>query len=365
MKKVVFSILMLMMVLSVAVAAGPIKLKLSEVHMEGYPTTLADREFARLVKEKTNGRIEISVYSGGVLNATEAEAVEALVLGELGFARVSAAPVAEFVPDLNAIQLPFLYKNSDHMWAVLNGQIGQDMLKKLQSSGSGLIGLCWYDAGSRCYYLTKKITTPKEMAGLKIRMQDNKMMCKMTELLGGVAVTGIGSNDIYPSIMSGIIDGAENNWPTYDTKGDYKAAKYYILDHHTRVPEILMMSEASMKARKVSAEDIEILLERVNESEPSALLVPSRDGTGTNAIARTPPTLFPSHFGPNSLKKHTNEARGLAAPWELLRLARVECDVDDPADLAYVANAGGSCIDGFLSDLRIEERFKRFAGAGA
>lgn len=259
MKKIVFSILMLMMVLSVAVAAGPIKLKLSEVHMEGYPTTLADREFARLVKEKTNGRIEISVYSGGVLNATEAEAVEALVLGELGFARVSAAPVAEFVPDLNAIQLPFLYKNSDHMWAVLNGQIGQDMLKKLQSSGSGLIGLCWYDAGSRCYYLTKKITTPKEMAGLKIRMQDNKMMCKMTELLGGVAVTGIGSNDIYPSIMSGIIDGAENNWPTYDTKGDYKAAKYYILDHHTRVPEILMMSEASMKARKVSAEDIEII----------------------------------------------------------------------------------------------------------
>ncbi len=259
MKKILVTILMFSMVLAMASAAGPIKLKLSEVHMEGYPTTLADREFARLVKEKTNGRIEITVYSGGVLNATEAEAVEALVLGELGFARVSAAPVAEFVPDLNAIQLPFLYKSADHMWAVLNGQIGQDMLKKLQSSGSGLIGLCWYDAGSRCYYLTKKITTPKEMAGLKIRMQDNKMMVKMTELLGAVSVTGIGSNDIYPAIMSGVIDGAENNWPTYDTKGDYKAAKYYILDHHTRVPEILLMSEASMKARKVSAEDIEII----------------------------------------------------------------------------------------------------------
>jgi TRAP-type C4-dicarboxylate transport system substrate-binding protein len=260
MKRMALAILMVAMAASL-LAAAPIKLKLSEVHMEGYPTTLADREFARLVKERTNGRIEISVYSGGVLNATEAEAVEALVLGELGFARVSAAPVAEFVPDLNAIQLPFLYKNSDHMWAVLNGQIGQDMLKKLQSSGSGLIGLCWYDAGSRCYYLTKQITTPKEMAGLKIRMQDNKMMCRMTELLGGVAVTGIGSNEIYSSIMSGIIDGAENNWPTYDTKGDYKAARYYILDHHTRVPEILLMSEASMKARKVSAADIEIIKE--------------------------------------------------------------------------------------------------------
>ncbi|HWR11743.1 MAG TPA: TRAP transporter substrate-binding protein DctP [Rectinemataceae bacterium] len=267
MKKVFVSLLMLIMVLSVATAAGPIKLRLSEIHMEGYPTTLADREFARLVKEKTEGRIEITVYSGGVLNATEAEGIEALVLGELGFARVSAAPVAEFVPDLNAIQLPFLYKNSAHMWAVLNGQIGQDMLKKLQSSGSGLIGLCWYDAGSRCYYLTKKITTPKEMAGLKIRMQDNKMMVKMTELLGAVSVTGIGSNDIYPSIMSGIIDGAENNWPTYDTKGDYKAAKYYILDYHTRVPEILLMSEASMKLRKVSASDLEIIKQCAKQTQ--------------------------------------------------------------------------------------------------
>ncbi len=258
MKKTALVISMLMLVVTI-LSAAPIKLKLSEVHMEGYPTTMADREFARLVNEKTQGRIEIAVYSGGVLYGTEAESIEAMVIGELGFARVSAAPVAEFVPDLNAIQLPYLYKNSDHMWAVLNGQIGQDMLKKVQSSGSGLIGLCWYDAGSRCYYLTKKATTPKELAGLKIRMQDNKMMVKMTELLGATSVTGIGSNEIYSSIMSGIIDGAENNWPTYDTKGDFKAAKFYILDHHTRVPEILLVSEASLKARKVSAADIEII----------------------------------------------------------------------------------------------------------
>lgn len=258
MKKILAALLVLA-VAAVSLAAAPIKLKLSEVHMEGYPTTLADREFARLVKEKTDGRIEISVYSGGVLYGTEAESIEAMVIGELGFARVSAAPVAEFVPDLNAIQLPYLYKGSDHMWAVLNGQIGQDMLKKVQSSGSGLIGLCWYDAGSRCYYLKKSITSPAEMKGLKIRMQDNKMACKMTELLGATAVTGIGSNEIYSNIMSGVIDGAENNWPTYDTKGDYKAAKFYILDHHTRVPEILLVSEKALKNRKVSDADIAIL----------------------------------------------------------------------------------------------------------
>jgi len=145
------------------------------------------------------------------------------------------------------------------MWAVLNGQIGQDMLKKVQSSGSGLIGLCWYDAGSSCYYLKKSVTSPAEMKGLKIRMQDNKMMVKMTELLGATSVTGIGSNDIYSNIMSGVLDGAENNWPTYHTKGDYKAAKFYILDHHTRVPEILLVSEKALANRKVSAADIEIL----------------------------------------------------------------------------------------------------------
>jgi tripartite ATP-independent transporter DctP family solute receptor len=257
--KKTFLILMALIAAAGVLAAAPIKLKLSEVHMEGYPTTMADKEFARLVKEKTEGRIEISVYSGGVLYVTEAESIEAMVIGELGFARVSAAPVAEFVPDLNAIQLPYLYKSSDHMWAVLNGQIGQDMLMKIQSSGSGLIGLCWYDAGSRCYYLKKAVTSPAEMKGLKIRMQDNKMACKMTELLGGVAVTGIGSNDIYSNIMSGVIDGAENNWPTYDTKGDYKAAKFYILDHHTRVPEILLVSEKVLKNRKVSEADIAII----------------------------------------------------------------------------------------------------------
>jgi tripartite ATP-independent transporter DctP family solute receptor len=256
-------VVMLLIVMTVGsvtgIAASPIKLRLSEVHVAGYPTTLADQEFARLVKEKTNGRIQIEVYYGGTLYGSEPEAIEALVIGELGFARVSTSPVSEFVPEMNAIQLPYLYKSADHMWAVLNGKIGQDLLDKVQSSKSGLIGLCWYDAGSRCFYLTKKATTPKEMAGLKIRMQDNKMMCRLVELLGGTPVTGIGSNDIYSSIMSGVIDGAENNWPTYHTKGDYKAAKYYILDHHTRVPEILLASEAALKKAGLKNRDIALL----------------------------------------------------------------------------------------------------------
>jgi tripartite ATP-independent transporter DctP family solute receptor len=258
MKKTFLTVLVLLLAASV-LAAAPVKLKLSEVHIEGYPTTLADKEFARLVKEKTEGRVEISVYSGGTLYGSEPEAIEALVIGELAFARVSASPVANFVPDINAIQMPYLYKSADHMWAVLNGQIGQDMLKKIQSSGSGLIGLCWYDAGSRCFYLKKSISGIADMKGIKIRVQDSKMMVRMIELLGATPVTGIGPNDVYSNLMSGVLDGAENNWPTYDTKGDYKAAKFYILDHHTRVPEILLVSEKALANRKVTAADIEIL----------------------------------------------------------------------------------------------------------
>jgi TRAP-type C4-dicarboxylate transport system substrate-binding protein len=263
MRKLLTILLVLMVLLSLTgtIMAAPIKLRLSEVHIAGYPTTLADLEFARLVKEKTNGRIEIEVYYGGTLYGSEPEAIEAMVMGELGFARVSVSPVSDFVPELNAVQMPYLYKSSKHMWAILNGRIGQDMLEKVQASGSGLIGLCWYDAGSRCFYLTKSAKTPKDLAGLKIRVQDSKLMCRMIELLGATPVTGIGSNDIYANIISGVLDGAENNWPTYHTKGDYKAAPYYILDHHTRVPEILLASESALKKARVSANDLAIIKE--------------------------------------------------------------------------------------------------------
>lgn len=269
MKKLFAVVLVVVLIMAIGATAAtkPVKFKLSEVHIAGYPTTLADQEFARLVKQKTNGRIEIDVYYGGTLYGSEPEALEAMVVGELGFARVSAAPVANFVPEINVIQLPYLYKSKEHMWAVLNGKIGQDMLNKVQASKSGLIGLAWYDAGSRCFYLTKKVTSPKEMAGLKIRVQDNKMFVRLIELLGATPVTGIGPNDIYSNIMSGVIDGAENNWPTYHTKGDYKAAKYYILDHHSRVPEILLASEAALKKAKVSDADIKLIKQAAKETQ--------------------------------------------------------------------------------------------------
>lgn len=248
-----------------AATAGAVTLKLSEVHAEGYPTTLADQEFARLVEERTDGRIRIDVYSGGALYGEETGAIEALQLGDLAFSRVSASPVSSYVPAMNAIQMPYLYKNADHMWAVLNGEIGQKMLSEVQASGSGLVGLCWYDAGARSYYTNKPVTCVEDMKGLKIRMQNNRMMVAMTNVLGGVGVTGIGPNEVYSAITQGTIDGAENNWPTYQNMGDYEAAPYYVLDKHTMVPEILLASEAVLA--ELDEADVEIIKACARETQ--------------------------------------------------------------------------------------------------
>ena len=246
MKKVLSLVLVLVMVFALSgMAIAETVLKLSEVHADGYPTALADAEFARMVAEKTEGRIKIDVYTGGTLYGQETEAIEAMQLGDLAFARVSASPVASYVPAINAIQMPYLYKSGAHMWAVLNGDIGQKMLADIETAeGSGLVGLCFYDAGSRSFYLIKEVHNVADMAGLKIRVQNNQMMVDMVSALGATGVTGIGPNDVYASITQKVIDGAENNWPTYQNMGDYEAAPFYILDQHTRVPEILLASKA-------------------------------------------------------------------------------------------------------------------------
>ena len=265
MKKGITLALALALVLVLGTANAATTLKLSEVHAEGYPTTLADREFARLVEERTEGRIKVEVYSGGTLYGEETGAIEALQLGDIAFSRVSASPVSSYVPKMNAIQMPYLYKNADHMWAVLDGEIGQNMLADIEASGSGLVGLCWYDAGARSYYTVKQVSCVADMKGLKIRMQNNAMMVDMTNVLGGTGVTGIGPNEVYSAIKQGTIDGAENNWPTYQNMGDYEAATYYVLDEHTRVPEVLLASAAVLS--ELDPADVEIIKAVARETQ--------------------------------------------------------------------------------------------------
>jgi tripartite ATP-independent transporter DctP family solute receptor len=284
MKKILSVVLCLMLILTATAASAETLLKLSEVHAEGYPTALADHEFARLVEEKTEGRVKIEVFTGGTLYGQETEAIEALQLGDLGFARVSASPVGSYVPAINAIQMPYLYKSGAHMWSVLDGEIGQKFLADIEASGSGLVGLCYYDAGSRSFYLTKEVHSVADMAGLKIRVQNNEMMVKMVELLGATGVTGIGPNDVYSAISTKVIDGAENNWPTYQNMGDYEVAKFYILDQHTRVPEILLASAAAKAA--VGADDWAIVEECAKATQQFEINAWAEKEKASEAIVR-------------------------------------------------------------------------------
>lgn len=242
-------------------AAPELVLTYAENQAEDYPTTKGAYKFAELVKERTGGRIEILVYAGGELGDEQA-VVEQLKYGGIDFVRASLSSLSEFVPKLNVLQMPYLYKNSEHMWKVLEGKIGDEFMEILD--GSGLTGLSWYDAGARNFYWTQKpVQRLEDIKGMKIRVQESEMMAAMVETLGGTAVP-MTYDKVYSALETGEIDGAENNWPSYESVRHYEVAPYYTVDEHTRVPEMQLMSQYTWE--KLSPEDQEIILECARES---------------------------------------------------------------------------------------------------
>ncbi|AEJ61750.1 TRAP dicarboxylate transporter, DctP subunit [Spirochaeta thermophila DSM 6578] len=237
-----------------AEAPQQVVLRLAETHPPDYPTTKGDYKFAELVKERTNGRIVIEVYPSSQLGEEKA-VIEQVQFGSIDLTRVSIAPVGAFVPILNALQLPYLYRDSDHMWKVLKGDIGKELLKSVEDAG--FIGFGWFEAGARSFYTKKPVRTPDDLKGMKIRVMENDLMVAMVNALGGVA-TPMPYGEVYSALQTGVIDGAENNWPSYYTSGHYEVAKYYTLDEHLRVPEIIIGSKISL-SQKLTPEEIEIL----------------------------------------------------------------------------------------------------------
>lgn len=211
----------------------------AENQSDNYPTTLGARKFADLVYERTDGRIKILVKCDAELGS-EMQVIEQLKYGGIAFARVSLSQLAEYVPEMNILQMPFLYTDSDHMWRVLGGEIGDSFLD--ETAEYGVVGLSWYDAGARNFYSTKPITRIRDLAGMTIRVQESALMADMITALGATPMKIVYS-DVYSALEQGIVDGAENNWPSYQSTKHYKVAKYYTIDEHTRVPEIQLCSK--------------------------------------------------------------------------------------------------------------------------
>ncbi len=233
----------------------------AENHPGDYPTVLGALKFAEIVKERTNGRIEINVQYGGVLG-DEKSVIEQLQFGGIDFTRVSISPLSEFVPKLNVLQMPYLYNSAEHMWEVLDGPIGEDFLNAFSSSN--LVALSWYASGARSFYNTKKeIKTLEDMKGLKIRVQESTLMMGMVEALGANP-TPMAYGEVYSALQTGVIDGAENNWPSYESSTHYEVSKFYTLDEHTRVPELQLISQVTWN--KLSDEDKKIIQEAGKES---------------------------------------------------------------------------------------------------
>ena len=236
-------------------------LRYAENQPQDYPTTQAAYEFAKMVEEKTGGRIKIEVYYGAQLGDEKA-VIEQLQFGAIDFTRVSLSPLAEFEKSLNVLQLPYLYKDADQMWRVLEGPIGDEFLKSVEDNG--LVGLSWFDAGARNFYdSVRPITKLSDMKGLKIRVQESQLMMGMVSALGANA-TPMAYGEVYSGLQTGVIDGAENNWPSYESTSHYEVAPYFVLDEHTRVPEMQMVSK--MTWDKLSAEDQAVIKECALES---------------------------------------------------------------------------------------------------
>ena len=233
----------------------------AENQAEDYPTAKGAYRFAELVKERSGGRIEILVKAGGSLG-DEKSVIEQMQFGGVDFARVSLSPLCDYVPKLNVLHLPYLYTDAEHRWEVLEGEIGDDFLESFD--GTNLVALSWYEAGARNFYNSiRPVHSPKDMRNMKIRVQESELMLRMVEILGASAVK-TPYDEVYSSLETRRIDGAENNWPSYESENHYKVAKYYTVDEHARVPELQIVSEFTWN--KLSEEDRTMIKECAQES---------------------------------------------------------------------------------------------------
>jgi len=253
------------------------------VHPAGYPVTVGIESFMKHVEKATDGRVSGRVYNGGILG-DQNDAIQMLQVNGIQFAEFNLGPIGTMVPEVNVVSLPFIFKNESHMHRVMDGPVGKELSKAMAKQG--IIALAWYDSGSgsRSFYNTKHpITKPADMKGMKFRIMNNELYVDMVKELGGNA-TPMAYSEVYQALKTGVVDGAENNWPSYDSSNHYEVAKYYSLTQHLILPEVLAVSKAAwnslspadQKAVRKAAQDSAVLerklwAERVQESRAKLL----------------------------------------------------------------------------------------------
>ena len=218
-------------------------------------------KFKESLEAKSNGKLKIKIYADGQLGS-EREVLELLQIGSVDMTKVSSATMSNFVPDYSVLSIPYIFRDKNHFFTTLEGEVGQELLNK--GSDFWLKGLCFYDAGSRSFYTTKKqINTPEDLKSLKIRTMNDPTAIKMVNALGG-SPTPMSFGELYTALQQGVVDGAENNPPSFVTSRHFEICKYYTLDSHTYVPDVLVMSTKTLE--RLSVEEQKLVNEAVRIS---------------------------------------------------------------------------------------------------
>lgn len=225
-------------------AAAQTVMKAADVHPVGYPTVVAVENMGKKLDAATQGRIKFQMFPGSVLGG-EKEMIEQTQVGAIQILRTSLGPVGPVVPEVNVFNMPFVFRDVNHMRAVIDGPIGQELLDKISASPAKLIGLAWMDGGSRSLYTKKAVRKPEDLKGQKIRMMGNPLFVDTMNAMGGNGIS-MGYGEVFTAIQTGVVDGAENNPPSLYTANHFKAgAKYYTQTNHLIIPEILVMSKVA------------------------------------------------------------------------------------------------------------------------
>jgi len=215
------------------------RLKLAHTLNSDHPVHKAMEFMGDTLAELSSGSMSVDIYPNGQLGS-ERQLIELLQIGALAMTKVSAISVEGFSPSMKLFSIPYLFKDKEHYWRVLNSDIGVSLLDSLRDVR--LQGLGYYDAGSRSFYMSEApVRTPADLISKKIRVLPSRTAINMIEAMGGAA-TPMPSGELYTALQQGIVDGAENNPPSYFLSKDFEVAKYYTLDEHTSVPDILIMS---------------------------------------------------------------------------------------------------------------------------
>ncbi len=214
------------------------------IHNDGHPNTAAMDRFAELVNASTKGEVNLQVFHGGVLG-NQPDALEQVRIGAIEAGNFNLGPIGPIVKEANLVSLPFIFKSVPHMFRVLEGEAGEIVAKGM--ADAGLLPLAWFDAGARSFYAQKPIETPADVGGLKIRVMNNNLYTAMISAMGGNP-SPMAFSEVQQALKTGVVDGAENNFPSFKNVGHFEVTSHYSLSEHLIIPECICVNTAKFNA---------------------------------------------------------------------------------------------------------------------